>query len=267
MLKITVCIKQVPDTTEVKIDKEKGTLIRKGIPTIINPEDKNALEAALKIKEEKGAEITVITMGPPQAKNALYEAMAMGADKAVLLSDVKFAGADTWSTSLTLAAAVKKFDYDLIIAGRQAIDGDTAQVGPEIAEHLDIPQATYAQNIVVKEDNIIQVERMLEDGFEVVEYEMPVLITAIKELNTPRYMNPSLIFGVFDNEIEVLGADDLDVDIEQLGLKGSPTQVRKSRTREIGGNGEVIKTNPKEAVDLLLKKLNEKKLISSEVIS
>ncbi|HOO31726.1 MAG TPA: electron transfer flavoprotein subunit beta/FixA family protein [Thermotogota bacterium] len=266
-MKIIVCIKQVPDTTEVKIDKETGTLIRNGIPTIINPEDKNALEAALKIKEERGAEITVITMGPPQAKNALYEAMAMGADKAVLLSDAKFAGADTLSTSLTLAAAIKKYDYDLILAGRQAIDGDTAQVGPEIAEHLNIPQATYAKNIVINDEKTIQVERMLDDGFEIVEYQMPILITAIKELNTPRYMKPSLIFNVFEKEIEILKAEDLDVDLSQLGLKGSPTKVRKSRTREIGGAGEIIKTNPKEAVDILLKKLNEKKLISSEVIS
>jgi len=260
-------MKQVPDTTEVRIDKEKGTLIRKGVPSIINPEDKNGLEEALKIKEQNGATVTVLTMGPPQAKQALYEALAMGADKAILLSDVAFAGADTWSTSLTLAAAIQKLDYDIIFTGRQAIDGDTAQVGPEIAEHLTIPQATYATEVTLKENDRIEVKRALDEGSQRVEYNTPVLITAIKELNEPRYMRPSLIFKVFQKEIEVWKKEDLEIDQSQLGLKGSPTQVRKSLTREIGGAGEVIKTNPKEAVDILLKTLNKKKLISSEVIS
>lgn len=266
-MNIVCCIKQVPDTTEVRIDKEKGTLIRKGVPSIINPEDKNGLEEALKLKEQTGATVTVLTMGPPQAKQALYEAMAMGADRAILLSDVAFAGADTWSTSLTLAAAIKKLKYDIIFTGRQAIDGDTAQVGPEIAEHLNIPQATYATQITLKDNNTIEVKRALDDGYERVEYKWPLLITAVKELNEPRYMKPSLIFKVFQREIEIWKKEDLEIDQTQLGLKGSPTQVRKSVTREIGGAGEVIKTNPKEAVDILLKKLNTKKLISSEVIS
>ena len=263
---IVCCIKQVPDTTEVRIDKEQGTLIRKGVPSIINPEDKNGLEEALKIKEQTGATVTVLSMGPNQAKQALYEALAMGADRAILLSDVAFAGADTWSTSLTLAAAIKNLNYDIIFTGRQAIDGDTAQVGPEIAEHLNIPQATYATQVNVKETGGVEVKRALDEGFELVEYTTPLLITAIKELNEPRYMRPSLIFNVFQREIEVWTKDDLEIDRSQLGLKGSPTQVRKSVTREIGGTGEVIKTNPKEAVDILLKRLNEKKLISSEVI-
>lgn len=265
-MNIVVCIKQVPDTTEVRIDREKGTLIRKGVPTIINPEDKNGLEEALHMKETTGATVTVLTMGPPQAKSALYEALAMGADRAILLSDVAFAGADTWSTSLTLAAAIKKLDYDLIFCGRQAIDGDTAQVGPEIAEHLNIPQATYATEICLKSDRKITVKRALDDGYEIVEYELPLLITAVKELNQPRYMQPALIFGVFNKEIELWKANDLEIDPSQLGLKGSPTQVRKSVTREIGGAGEIIKTNYKEAVDILFRKLNGKKLISSEVI-
>lgn len=267
MINIVCCIKQVPDTTEVRIDKEKGTLIRKGVPSIINPEDKNGLEQALLIKEQNGAFITVLTMGPPQAKQALYEALAMGADRAILLSDSAFAGADTWSTSLTLAAAIKKLDYDLIFTGRQAIDGDTAQVGPEIAEHLNIPQATYASGMILKDKGLVEVKRALDDGYERIEYAMPLLITAVKELNQPRYMKPSLIFKVFQRQIEVWTKEDLEIDQTQLGLKGSPTQVRKSVTREIGGAGEVIKINPKEAVDILLKTLNKKKLIRSQVIS
>ncbi len=267
MINIVCCIKQVPDTTEVRIDKEKGTLIRKGVPSIINPEDKNGLEQALLIKEQNGAFITVLTMGPPQAKQALYEALAMGADRAILLSDSAFAGADTWSTSLTLAAAIKKLDYDLIFTGRQAIDGDTAQVGPEIAEHLNIPQATYASGMILKDKGLVEVKRALDDGYERIEYAMPLLITAVKELNQPRYMKPSRIFKVFQRHIEVWTKEDLEIDQTQLGLKGSPTQVRKSVTREIGGAGEVIKTNPKEAVDILLKTLNKKKLIRSQVIS
>ena len=189
-MNIVCCIKQVPDTTEVRIDKEKGTLIRKGVPSIINPEDKNGLEEALKIKEQNGATVIVLTMGPPQAKQALYEALAMGADRAILLSDVAFAGADTWSTSLTLAAAIQKLDSDIIFTGRQAIDGDTAQVGPEIAEHLNIPQATYATGVTLKDNDRIEVKRALDEGYERVEYALPLLITAIKELNEPRYMKP-----------------------------------------------------------------------------
>ena len=264
-MNIVVCIKQVPDTNEVRIDKEKGTLIRKGVPSIMNPEDKNALEEALRIKAKQGAKVTVITMGPPQAKKSLQEAMAMGADRAILLSDAKFAGADTWSTSLTLAGAVRKLDYDLVFTGRQAIDGDTAQVGPELAEHLNIAQATYARAVNVDEGTVT-VERLLEDGYEKVRYELPILITAVKELNTPRYMIPERIFRLSEMEIEEWSADDLEVDQTQLGLKGSPTQVRKSVTREIGGSGELIRKNSKEAVDTLLKRLNEKKLIKAEVV-
>ncbi|MBM6860004.1 electron transfer flavoprotein subunit beta/FixA family protein, partial [Clostridium saudiense] len=164
-MNIVVCLKQVPDTTVVKIDPVKGTLIREGVPSIINPEDKHALEAALQIKEKKGAHITVISMGPPQAKEALREALCMGADEAILLTDRAFGGADTLATSKTLAAAIKTLDYDIIFAGRQAIDGDTAQVGPEIAEHLEIPQVTYVQNVEFDGNDLI-VNRALEDGYE-----------------------------------------------------------------------------------------------------
>ncbi|MCD3217948.1 electron transfer flavoprotein subunit beta/FixA family protein, partial [Clostridium botulinum C] len=186
-MKIVVCLKQVPDTNQVKIDPVTGTLIREGVPSIINPEDKNALEEALRLKDEKGATVTVISMGPPQAEAALREAMAMGADDAILISDRAFAGADTLATSYALAGALKKLEYDFILAGRQAIDGDTAQVGPEIAEHLGIPQVTYVEKVDVEGDKLT-VRRALENGYEVLEVQTPCLLTAIKELNEPRYM-------------------------------------------------------------------------------
>lgn len=155
-MNIVVCLKQVPDTTVVKIDPKTGTLIRDGVPSIINPEDKHALEAALQLKDNHGAHVTVVSMGPPQAKNALREALCMGADEAILLTDRAFGGADTLATSKTIAAAIKKLDYDIIFGGRQAIDGDTAQVGPEIAEHLGIPQVTYVQDVKIEEDGVVQ---------------------------------------------------------------------------------------------------------------
>lgn len=217
-MKIVVCLKQVPDTTAVKIDPKTGTLIRDGVPSIINPEDKHALEAALQLKDNNGAEVTVLSMGPPQAKSALREALCMGADKAILITDRAFAGADTLATSKALAGALKKLEYDIIFAGRQAIDGDTAQVGPEIAEHLNIPQVTYVQGVKVEEDGLL-VNRALEDGYELIKVEAPVLLTAIKELNEPRYMNVKNIFETSDDEILVWSADDIDVDKAELGLK------------------------------------------------
>ncbi len=192
-MKIVVCLKQVPDTTAVKIDPKTGTLIRDGVPSIINPEDKHALEVALQLKDNNGAEVTVLSMGPPQAKSALREALCMGADKAILITDRAFAGADTLATSKALAGALKKLEYDIIFAGRQAIDGDTAQVGPEIAEHLNIPQVTYVQGVKVEEDGLL-VNRALEDGYELIKVKAPVLLTAIKELNEPRYMNVKKIY-------------------------------------------------------------------------
>ncbi|MGL5245724.1 MAG: electron transfer flavoprotein subunit beta/FixA family protein, partial [Sarcina sp.] len=193
-MNIVVCLKQVPDTTVVKIDPVTGTLIRDGVPSIINPEDKHALEEALRLKDKEDAKITVISMGPPQAETALREALCMGADEAILITDRAFAGADTLATSRALAGALKKIDYDIIFAGRQAIDGDTAQVGPEIAEHLNIPQITYVQSVEVKEDGLV-VNRALENGYELIKVNTPVLLTAIKELNQPRYMNVKYIFS------------------------------------------------------------------------
>ena len=259
-MNIVVCVKQVPDTTAVKIDPVKGTLIRDGVPSIINPEDKHALEGALKIKEATGAKVTVVSMGLPMAKAALREALCMGADEAILLTDRALGGADTLATSKAIAGVIKTLNADIVFAGRQAIDGDTAQVGPEIAEHLDIPQVTYVQDVKVEGDTLI-VNRALEDGHQVVEVKTPCLLTAIEELNTPRYMNVARIFETSDDEIKVMGAADIDVPVEELGLKGSPTKVKKSMTKELKGEGELVKQEPKDAVTYVLGKLKEKHYI------
>lgn len=259
-MKIVVCIKQVPDTNEVRIDPVTGTLIRDGIPSIINPDDKNALEEALRLKEEKGAHVTVITMGPLQAERALREALAMGADEAVLLTDRAFAGADTLATSLSIAKAIENLEYDIIFAGRQAIDGDTAQVGPEIAEHLGLPQVTYVEEVRF-EGKELYIKRALEDGYEIVNVSMPCVLMCIKELNHPRYMNMPDIFTAYSKEIKIMTADDLNVDKALLGLKGSPTKVKKSFTRGPKGAGERIDLPPAEAASFIAGKLKEKHLI------
>ena len=181
-MNIVVCIKQVPNTNEVKLDPVKGTLIRDGVPSIMNPDDKAGLEAALRLKDTMGAHVTVISMGPPQADAVLREAMAMGADDGILVTDRAFGGADTLATSTTIAAAVKQVPFDLIITGRQAIDGDTAQVGPQIAEHLNIPNVSYAEDIKVEGDTVT-VKRQYEDRYHTVKVKMPCLITALSELN------------------------------------------------------------------------------------
>ena len=254
-MNIIVCLKQVPDTNEVKIDPVKGTLIREGVPSIINPDDKNALEEALRIKDEnENVKVTVLSMGPPQAETALVEAIAMGADEAVLLSDRAFAGSDTWATSTALAAGVKAIgDYDIVFCGRQAIDGDTAQVGPQIAEHLDLPQITYVEELKLENGKVIA-KRALEDGYFVIESEMPVLITAIKELNEPRYPSIKGIYKGYSGEnIKVLSAKDVDADMDNIGLDGSPTQVNKSFTPPgRGGESEIIEGDPSEQARQLI---------------
>ncbi len=255
-MKIVVCAKQVPDTNEVKIDPATGTLIRKGVPSIINPDDKNAIEEALRMKDSMGAHVTVVSMGPPQAEEALREALAMGVDEAILVSDRVFAGADTLATSHALAGTIRTLEYDIILAGRQAIDGDTAQVGPEIAEHLGIPQVTYVEEVNVEGDRL-RVRRALEDGYELLEVNMPCLLTAIDTLNKPRYMNMKDIFNTFKKEVRVLTADDIDVDRSLLGLSGSPTKVKSSMTKESKGKGEVIDVSPKEAGAFAASRLKE----------
>jgi electron transfer flavoprotein beta subunit len=259
-MNIVVCVKQVPDTTAVKIDPKTGTLIRDGVPSIINPEDKHALESALQLKETNGAKVTVISMGLPMAKAALREALCMGADEAILLTDRALGGADTLATSKALAGVINKLDYDVVFAGRQAIDGDTAQVGPEIAEHLNIPQVTYVQDVKVEGNGLI-VNRALEDGHQLIEVKTPCLLTAIEELNDPRYMNVANIFETCDDQIKVMSADDIDVDKAELGLKGSPTKVKKSMTKEVKGAGELVKEPAKESVSYVLGKLKEKHYI------
>jgi electron transfer flavoprotein alpha/beta subunit len=263
-MNIIVCIKQVPDTNEVKIDPVKGTLIREGVPSIINPDDKNALEEALRIKDEKeNVKVTVLSMGPPQAEVALVEAIAMGADEGILLSDRAFAGSDTWATSTALAAGIKHIgDYDIIFCGRQAIDGDTAQVGPQIAEHLGIPQVTYVEELNIEEENI-RVRRALEDGYFIIESKLPVLVTAIKELNEPRYPSIKGIYEAYrENKIKVLSAEDIRADEDNIGLDGSPTQVNKSFTPPgKGGKSEMLDGSPKEQARKLIVRLKEEKII------
>src|SRR5690554_4915103 len=230
-MKIAVCIKQVPDTTEIKLDPVKGTLIREGVASIMNPDDKGGLEMALQLKEKHNAHITVITMGPPQADDILREAYAMGADAAIHLSDRKFAGADTLATSNALAGALRTLEYDIIITGRQAIDGDTAQVGPQIAEHLNIPQVTYVEDLKLEEDRLL-IKRSFEDGYHMIRIKTPCLITTLKEMNEPRYMSVAGIFDAYrEKEIEIWNLKDIEIDASNIGLTGSPTKVKKAFTK------------------------------------
>lgn len=261
-MKIVVCLKQVPDTNEVKIDPVKGTLIRDGVPSILNPDDANALEAALAIKDKNpDTHITVITMGPPQAKDMLRECLAMGADDAILISDRAFAGADTWATSNTIAGAIKKIaDYDIVFAGRQAIDGDTAQVGPQLAERLNLPQVTYVEQINFQ-GNKLTVHRQLEDGHEVIEVPTPCLLTAVKELNNPRYMTVGGVVDACNYEIKEWHLADIGLDKMEVGLNASPTQVFRSFTPEPKGKGVTLIGSNKEMAKQLVDALNAKHLL------
>ena len=262
-MKIIVCVKQVPDTKGgVKFNPD-GTLDRGAMLTIMNPDDKAGLEAALRLKDQYGAEVTVLTMGLPKAEDVLREAMAMGADNGILVTDRVLGGADTWATSTTIAGAIRNIkDYDIIITGRQAIDGDTAQVGPQIAEHLGIPVISYAEGIEVDGDSVI-VKRQYEDRHHMLKAKMPVLITALSELNDPRYMTPGGIFDACDAEITTWGRKDLvDVNDGDLGLMGSPTKIAKASDKVRKGAGEkVTPDSPEEAVDYIMDKLLTKHVI------
>lgn len=262
-MKIVVCVKQVPDTKGgVKFNPD-GTLDRGAMLTIMNPDDKAGLEAALRLKDQYGAEVTVLTMGLPKAEDVLREAMAMGADNGILVTDRVLGGADTWATSTTIAGAIRNIkDYDIIITGRQAIDGDTAQVGPQIAEHLGIPVISYAEGIEVDGDSVI-VKRQYEDRHHMLKAKMPVLITALSELNDPRYMTPGGIFDAVDAEITTWGRADLvDVNDGDLGLKGSPTKIAKASDKVRKGAGEkVAPDSPDEAVEYIMDKLLTKHVI------
>ncbi len=246
-MKIIVLLKQVPDTTEMKINKETGTLIRAGVPTITNPDDLAGMEIALKMKEENGAHVTCVTMGPPNAESMLRELYAMGADECILISDGKFGGADTWATSNTIGAVLEKTPYDLIIAGRQAIDGDTAQVGPQTAEKLGIPQITYVDEILELTDEKIVVKKALEHSYEIIESTLPCLITTLSSAAKPRYMTVDKIMTAFDKDIKVVTYADLNLDLSTIGLRGSPTKVKKTFTKEIHQNKDVLHLDSRDA--------------------
>ena len=240
-MNITVCIKQVPETTEVRINPETNTLVREGVKSIINPFDLYAIEEGVRLKDKLGGKVTVLTMGPAQAESALREAIALGADEGILVSDRAFAGSDTWATSYTLAKAIEKIrDYDLIICGKQATDGDTAQVGPGIAAHLNLPQVTYVKKVEEVSEKSIRVQRMTEEGYEIIESPLPVLFTVVKEINTPRL--PSLRGLMRSKQAKIVHwtHKDLDVKAEDLGLNGSPTQVVKIFTPVQRPSGEMI---------------------------
>lgn len=263
-MRIIVCIKQVPDTEEigkVRIDSQTNTLIREGVPSIINPFDENAIEEALRLKEKKGGEVIALSMGPPQAEEALKKALAMGADEAVLLSDKAFAGSDTLATSYTLAMAIKKIGkFDLILSGKQAIDGDTAQVGPGIAEWLDIPQITYARNIEINEGKV-RVERVLEDSFEVVQAPLPLLITVTKDINEPRYPSLRGLLRAKREKVSIWTCQDLSLEKERIGLDGSATQVIKIFTPPPLQGGKILSGETPQVADELIEELKKIKLI------
>ena len=255
-MNIIVCIKQVPNTTDVKIDPVTNTLIRDGVESVINPFDTYAIEEAVRLKERFGGKVTVITMGPPQAENALKEAISLGCDEAVLVSDRKFAGSDTWATSYTLSMAIKKIkDFDIVICGKQASDGDTAQVGPGISTHLDIPQVTYVKKIEEIKDNKAKVERMMEEGYDVVETPIPCLFTVVKEINTPRLPSLRGMMRAKSANITKWTASDIGADPKSIGLDGSPTRVVKIFTPPPRKGGEMLKGETadiaKEVVELL----------------
>ena len=263
-MKAIVCVKQVPDTSGKVSVKPDGTLDRASMATITNPDDLNALEAALKLKDATGCEVVVVTMGPPPAEGMLRELLARGADKAVLVSGREFGGSDTFATSQILAAAVNKIGVgpeDVVFCGRQAIDGDTAQVGPQIAEKLNLPQVTYAAEIK-KDGNEVTVKRMLEDGYMTIKMQTPCLVTCIKELNTPRYMSVNGIMECYSKPLTVLDfqalKDEPLIELDTIGLKGSPTNIFKSFTPPQKGVGVMLegadKATAADLADRLLKK-------------
>ncbi len=258
-MNIAVCIKQVPDTAEVRIDPETGTLMREGVPSIINPYDMHALEAALQLREQAGGTVTALSMGPPQAEAALREAISLGVDDAVLLTDRAFAGSDTWATSYALSRAIAKLGADIIVCGKQAIDGDTAQVGPEVAEMMDIPHVAYVKKIEGVGEGAITVQRMMDEGFDRVEASLPVLLTVVKELNEPRLPSLRGKMAARKAEIKNWSAADIGAEEQLLGLKGSPTQVRKIFAPEARADREMLQGSPEEQAEALVRKLKDLK--------
>lgn len=260
-MNIIVCIKQVPDTAEVRINPETGTLIREGVPSIINPYDMHALEAGLQIKEKVGGRVIVLTMGPPQAEYALRDAVSMGADDAVLLTDKAFAGSDTWATSYILSKAIEKIGVDIIICGKQAIDGDTAQVGPEIAEFLNIPHISYIRKIEEITDISIRGQRLMDEGYDIVESSLPILLTVVRELNVPRLPSLKGKMAAKKAEIKKWGPLDIQADENNLGLKGSPTQVKNIFAPEKRSDRKIFQGTPEEQAEALLNQLKSFKCL------
>lgn len=258
-MNIIVCIKQVPNTTDVKIDPKTNTLVREGVESIINPFDTYALEEGIRLKERFSGKVTVLTMGPPQAESALKEAVSLGADEVILVSDRAFAGSDTLATSYTLAQAIRKIgDYKLIICGKQASDGDTAQVGPGISCHLDIPQVTFVKKVEHIDESSAKVERMTEEGYEVIETPLPCLFSVVKEINEPRLPSLKGKFKAKSATITVWKADNLDCDPKRLGLDGSPTKVVKVFSPPVREKGQMLTGDATEIVEKLAEGLKGK---------
>lgn len=250
---IIVCIKQVPNTTDVKIDPKTNTLIREGVESVINPFDSYAIEESVRLKERFGGKVTAVSMGPPQAEISLKEAVSLGVDEIVLVSDRAFAGSDTWATSYTLSKAIEKIGkYDFIICGKQASDGDTAQVGPGISSHLGIPQVAYVKKIEEVKDSLAKVERMTEEGYEVVEIPIPCLLTVVKEINEPRLPSLKGKMKAKSAKAVVWKAGDIDCDPKNIGLEGSPTKVVKIFTPPCREKGQILEGDTKEIADKLI---------------
>ena len=254
-MKIVVCIKQVPDTAEVRINPETNTLVRDGVQSIINPYDMHAIEAGLQIRERAGGTVTAVTMGPPQAEAALRETISMGVDNAVLLTDRAFAGSDTWATAYALSKAIEYLGADVILCGKQAIDGDTAQVGPEIAEFLDMPHVAYVRKIDEIGPHRIVVQRLMDDGFDVIESSLPVLLTVVRELNVPRLPSLKGKMAAKKAEIKRLSAADIKAEESSLGLKGSPTQVRNIFAPDAKKDRRMVEGTTTEKVETIVKEL------------
>lgn len=265
-MNIIVLVKQVPETSNVKMDPETGTMIREGLDTIINPLDLYAIEAAIRLKEQHGGKVTALSMGPPAAMKALREAMAMGCDDAALVSDRKFGGADTWATSYTLAQAIKAMgEFDLILAGERATDGDTGQVGPGVGAWLDLPVVSYVAHVKEVTKETITTERLMEEGYQVVTVPFPAVITTVKEIAEPRLPTLRGNKRARQTEIPVYSTENMELDVGSLGLKGSPTKVVKIETPKVMRSGTLVKANSEEAteaaVDQLIEWLKERELV------
>lgn len=255
-MNMVVCIKQVPGTTEIKIDPETNTLVREGVPSIINPFDCYALEEAVRLRERCGGKVIAISMGPPQAEEALRETISLGADEAILLSDQALAGSDTWATSYILSRAMAKIaDYDVIICGRQTLDGDTGQVGPELSEMLGIPFVAYVSKVEEIRDGYIRVQRMVEEGYETIEMALPAVITVVKEINVPRLPSLRGSMKAKTAQIPVWTAEDIGVEGDKAGIAGSPTRVVKIFFPQRTHKSEMLQGSTEEQVDNLIERL------------